>query len=268
MRTVNVDGLERSYRVHVPVGFNNTRPTPVVLAFHGGGSNAEQMVSFSGLSQKADQGKFIVVYPNGTGRLPAALTWNGGICCGHAKENNVDDVAFVRALLDDLEQAVQIDHQRVYATGMSNGAILVYRLASELSECIAAIAPVAGTMGIPTCNPGRPVPVIHFHGTADESIPFQGGKGPKSLADINFFSVEHSISAWIKANGCTAEPTVAKLPDHAKDGTTVTIRTHGQGKDGAEVVLVEIAAQATPGRGRNRACKLWEEPLTTFRPTT
>lgn len=241
MRTVNVAGRERSYRVHLPIGYSSAGPTPLLLAFHGGRSNAEQMASFSGLSHKADQAKFVVVYPNGTGNSATALTWNGGNCCGYAMENNVDDVAFVRALLDDLEQAVPIDRKRVYAAGMSNGAVLTYRLASELAERIAAIAAVAGPMGTPSCAPSRPVPVMHFHGTADEFAPFQGGKGPKSLADIDFFSVPHSIAAWVKANGCAAGPTVAELPDLAGDGTKVTIRTHGQGKDGAEVVLVEIA---------------------------
>src|SRR4029077_11358983 len=108
-----------------------------VLAFHGGGSNAEQMVHFCGMNEKADQADFIVVYPNGSGRLDRALTWNGGNCCGYAMLNNVDDVSFVRALLSDLERVVAIDPKRVYATGISNGGIMAYRLASELSDRIA-----------------------------------------------------------------------------------------------------------------------------------
>jgi polyhydroxybutyrate depolymerase len=91
--------------------------------------------------------------------------------------NKVDDVEFTRRLLDDIARDVRIDPKRVYATGMSNGAIMSYRLASELSDRIAAIAPVSGPMGTPTCKPSRPVPVIHFHGTDDENAPFKGGKG-------------------------------------------------------------------------------------------
>src|SRR5437016_6447484 len=115
------------------------------------------MVRFCGLNEKADRAGFLAVYPSGTGRLERALTWNGGNCCGYAMLNKVDDVAFTRGLLDDLAKAVLIDRKRVYATGMSNGAMMVYRLASELSDRIAAIAPVSGPMGTRTCHPKRPV---------------------------------------------------------------------------------------------------------------
>jgi polyhydroxybutyrate depolymerase len=131
--------------------------------------------------------------------------------------NNVDDVGFVRSLLDDVQKVARVDPKRVYATGMSNGSIFCYRLASQLSDRIAAIAPVSGPMGTKTCHPGRPVPVIHFHGTADEFAPFHGGRGPKSLAGINFYSVEHSIDAWIRADGCPPEPKTEKLSNKVKD---------------------------------------------------
>lgn len=238
-RTLKVGDLDRKYLLHVPKQYDSKTPMPVVLAFHGGGANAEGMVKFCGLHDKADEAGFIVVYPSGTGRLEKLLTFNGGNCCGYAMQNNVDDVGFVRALLDDLATVANIDSKRVFATGMSNGGIISYRLASELSDRIAAIAPVGGPMGTETCNPKRPVSVIHFHGTADEHAPFQGGKG-KGLSGTNFYSVEHSIQAWVKANGCPEEPIVTKLPDKADDGMTVTKKTYGSGKDGAEVVLIEI----------------------------
>ncbi|GAG34507.1 unnamed protein product, partial [marine sediment metagenome] len=126
-----------------------------------------------------------------------------------------------------------------FATGMSNGAIMAYRLASELSDRIAAIAPVGGPMGTETCNPKRPVSVMHFHGTDDESAPFDGGKG-RGPSGTDFYSVDHSIQAWIKANGCKREPVVTKLPDKAIDGTAITRKTYGSGKDEAEVVLIEV----------------------------
>jgi polyhydroxybutyrate depolymerase len=249
-RSLDVDKRTRTYLVHVPKSYDGTKAYPVVLALHGGGSNAEQMVHFCGLNDKADKASFIVVYPNGTGRLEKALTWNGGNCCGYAMFNKVDDVAFVRALLDHLAIVVKVDPKRIYATGMSNGAIMAYRLASELSDRIAAIAPVAGPMGIETCKPKRPVPVIHFHGTADEFAPFQGGKGEKSLSGTDFYSVDHSIRAWVKADGCPEQPVTVKLPDHAKDGTTVTRKTYGPGKDGAEVVqgVIEGGGHTWPGQ--------------------
>jgi polyhydroxybutyrate depolymerase len=221
-----------------------------VLAYHGGGSNAEHMVRFCGLNTTADKAGFIVVYPSGTGALAAALTWNGGNCCGYAMEHQVDDVGFTRALLDDLAKVLAVDAKRVFATGMSNGAVMVYRLASELSDRIAAIAPVAGPLGTDTCHPQRPVPVLHFHGTADEFAPIQGGTGPRSRSGTDFYSVEHSVRCWVRANGCTDEPVTEELPDTANDGTTVTRQTYGGGRGGAEVVLVVIegGGHTWPGR--------------------
>jgi polyhydroxybutyrate depolymerase len=127
---------------------------------------------------------------------------------------------------------------------------MAYRLASELSERIAAIAPVAGTMGTAECRPKRPVSVIHFHGTNDEYLPFQGGKGTRSLTQTEFYSVDHSIRAWVKAGGCPAKPAVQELPKKAEDGTSVEQKTYGPGKDGAEVVLVTInnGGHTWPGR--------------------
>ena len=112
---------------------------------------------------------------------------------------------------------------------MSNGAIMCYLLASELSDRIAAVAPVAGPMGTENASPKRPVPVIHFHGTDDQFAPFNGGKGSKSLSQTEFFSVEHSIRAWVKANGCPEEPVVAEEPNGADDGMTVQRKTYGPG---------------------------------------
>lgn len=248
-RTVEVGKQRRSYLVHVPPGYNGTKAVPVILAFHGGGSNPQQMVKFCGLNDKADKEGFVVVYPNGSGRLASVRTWNAGNCCGYAQEQKVDDVAFVRTLLDDLAKVVKVDAKRVFATGISNGGMIAYRLASELSDRIAAIAPVGGPMGTEKCEPKRPVPVIHFHGTDDEFAPFKGGKG-KGISGTDFYSVEHSIQAWIKANGCKEEPTTEELADKAKDGTKVTKKTYGGGKDGAEVVLVVIegGGHTWPGR--------------------
>ena len=149
-RTLKVGDLDRKYMIHISKQYDSKTPMPLVLSFHGGGGNAESMVRFCGLNDKADEAGFIVVYPSGTGRLEKLLTFNGGNCCGYAMQNNVDDVAFVRALLDDLATVANIDSKRVFATGMSNGGIISYRLASELSDRIAAIAPVGGPMGTET----------------------------------------------------------------------------------------------------------------------
>jgi polyhydroxybutyrate depolymerase len=239
-RTIEIGNRTRSYLIHIPPSYDETKPTSVVLVFHGSGSNAEQMVRFCGLDDKADQAGFITIYPNGSGQADKFLTWNGGSCCGYAAENNIDDIGFIQSLLDDLEQVVALDRRRIYATGMSNGALMAYRLASELSERIAAIAPVAGPMGTETCQPRRPVPVLHFHGIEDEFAPYGGGKGAKSITQTNFYSVEHTIRAWVKANGCKEEPVIITEPDRAQDGTSITHKIYVGGKDGAEVVLIVI----------------------------
>jgi polyhydroxybutyrate depolymerase len=249
-RVLTVGGLERDYLVHVPAAYEGTKAAAVVLAFHGGLSNAAQMVHFCGLSDKADQAGFIAVYPNGTGLKEGAYTWNAGNCCGYAQRQNIDDVGFVRAVLDDLAGVARIDSRRVYATGMSNGGLVAYRLAAELSDRIAAIAPVAGPMGTETCKPSRPVSVMHFHGTDDRFAPFDGGQGERSVSQIHFFSVKHSIDNWVGANGCPREPIVTSLDSKVDDGTKVTRSLYGPGKAGAEVVLyrIEGAGHTWPGR--------------------
>ena len=250
LRTLAVGSLDRSYLLHLPPDYDGRQPRPLVLAFHGGGVNAETMVYFTGLSEKADEAGFIVVYPNGTGRVPRARTWNAGKCCGHALHHGVDDIAFIRALLDELDRTLAIDTQRVYATGMSNGAMISYRAAAELADRFAAIAPVGGPMAIDHCQPSRPVPVIHFHGTKDEFTPYYGGKGPRSQSQTEFHSVDYTIRAWVEANGCPAEPLIEQLPERAVDGTSVTRYTYGPGRENSEVVLYEIegGGHTWPGR--------------------
>ena len=248
-RSLEVDGGNRAYLVHVPPQYDPAAPMPVVLAFHGGGANAGNMVAFSGLNEKADQAGFIVVYPEGSGRLPRMLTFNAGNCCGKAAESKIDDVAFTRLVLDDLERIANVDRRRVFATGMSNGAMMSYRLAAELSDRIAAIAPVAGPMGTKDCRPGRAVSVMHFHGDTDECAPFKGGRG-RGPSGTDFYSVQHSIDAWVAANGCRPTPQTTRLPDRADDGTTVKEVRYASGRDGAEVVLVVIegGGHTWPGR--------------------
>ncbi|MFN0195959.1 MAG: alpha/beta hydrolase family esterase [Planctomycetaceae bacterium] len=249
-RTLQVGELERRYLVHKPKNFDPDKKLPVVLVFHGGASNPEVMAEYSGMNQKADDAGFVVVYPAGTGRLPNALTWNAGDCCGYAQRNNVDDVEFVRQLLIDLGKLMSIDKRRIYATGISNGGMISYRLASELSSQIAAIAPVGGPMGTKECHPDRPVSVMHFHGTDDKYAPYNGGKGEKSLTQFDFLSVEHSIEAWVAANGCKTTPEIEALPDTADDDMTVRRHRYTGGKQGSEVILIEIigGGHTWPGR--------------------
>ena len=243
-RTIAVGDLQRRYRVHVPAKYDAAKPTPVVIVFHGGGGNPESMVRLTGMNAKSDEARFIVVYPFGTGKLEDyLLTFNGGDCCGYAMQKKIDDVGFTRALLDDLATVANVDTNRVFATGLSNGGIMSHYVASELSDRIAAIAPVGGPLMMDAPNAKRPVPVMHFHGTGDEFAPFKGGfgkggAGGKGVTD--FKSVDHTIQSWVKANGCKPEPEVVALPDKADDGMKCTRKTWSGGKDGSEVVLIEI----------------------------
>src|SRR3954454_3613204 len=175
-RTLMMGEQKRTYLVYVPKGYDPKKPAPVVLALHGAAMNGSMMVWFSGLNKKSDEAGFIVVYPSGTG-TGSFLAWNTGGSKGKMAEGRADDVAFIGKLLDDLGTVVKVDEKRVYACGMSNGGMMCYRLAAELSDRIAAVAPVAGTIAIDESKPKRPVPVIHFHGTEDRLVPFEMTKG-------------------------------------------------------------------------------------------
>jgi polyhydroxybutyrate depolymerase len=255
-RSLLVDGLERSYIVYVPQGYDGTTAYPVVLLLHGGGSNATFWAEVSNLNETANREEFIAVYPNGTGETiegVGVFTWNGGPRQPYGTDPDiarVDDVGFISALLDDLASVVQVDAKRIYVSGMSAGAIMTYRLACELSDRIAAIAPVAGPMGMETCTPTRPVSVMHFHGTSDQAVPFSGGKGSIDPSGTEYYSVDHAIQAWVGTNGTTTEPTEETLPDNADDGTRVTRYTYSNGRDGSEVVLLSIegGGHTWPGR--------------------
>ena len=203
--SLKMGDVTRSYLVHVPPKHDPTKATPVVLVLHGAGTNGAIMIPFCGLNRKADEAGFVAIYPNGTGLANLMLTWNSGGLRGKMADGKADDVAFLDKLLDDLATMVKVDSKRVYATGMSNGGMMCYCLAAELSDRIAAIAPVAGTMAIENYKPKRPVPVMHFHGAADKIVPFAGpsDRTPKFLA---FKSVEETIKVCAKANGCSQDP--------------------------------------------------------------
>ena len=203
-RTLAHAGVEREYILHIPAGYDAARPTPLVLAFHGISLDAEEMARISGFSEQADASGFVVAYPNGTG---SNKSWNGGHCCGEAAKDNVDDVGFTRALIGELSTIINLDSRRVYATGFSNGAIFVYRLACQLSDQIAAIGPIGATQVLndeQACQPGRPMPIIHFHGTADRLNPYEGGS---TAAGLEWDSVPHAMTYWAQQNGCPATST-------------------------------------------------------------
>ena len=200
--TVTTAGGARTFRVHVPPSYVHGKAMAVVLMLHGGGGSALQFESQSAkMDPIADREGFITVYPDGVGLI---RTFNAGNCCGKAVTDKVDDVGFVGTLLDQIEAKLCVDERRVFASGMSNGALMSQRLACELSTRIAAIAPVAGTMPVPSCQPTRPVPVFEIHGSNDGHIPFAGGIGCGPSSGVDFTSVPATMEGWRTRNGCSA----------------------------------------------------------------
>ncbi len=156
-------GLVRSYRLFVPAHLK--QPAPVVVVLHGGLQTPGGVADMTGFDREAERQGFLAVYPAGVGR-----TFDAGVCCGPAKRLGVDDVGFVRDLLGHLATRYDMDPSRVYATGISNGGLLAYRLACELPDVFAAVAPVAATL-VGECDPSSPVSILHIHGLRDRNIP-------------------------------------------------------------------------------------------------
>lgn len=201
--TLTSGNLLRDAVLHVPSGYDKTKPTELVLNFHGFTSNAPEQVILTRMNAAADKRNIIVAYPDGV-----AASWNAGDCCGDSWTNNVDDVQFTKDLLAKLEADYCVDPKRVYAAGFSNGGFLSHRLGCEMSNVFGAIAPVSGVMGLDpsTCTPERAMPVLDFHGTGDPIVPYNGGTPviPIDLgsAFIQFRSVGTTIDAWRKIDDC------------------------------------------------------------------
>jgi len=243
------DGLTRTYRLYIPSSYDRT-PTPLVIVLHFGGGNSTIIETVTEMTEKAEEEGFIVVYPDGNGRLKDRfLTWNAGFCCGYALENNIDDVKFIYTLIEHFEKTLKIDASRIYVTGFCNGAALTYRVGAELSDVVAAIAPVAGSIGgkgtegswwmIPV--PENPVSVIVFHGVHDGYILYEGGV-TKSGAHV--ISVAESVSFWVEHNKCN--PCCEK---EVSESGNITQDTYSGGEEGTEVVLYTLlnGGHAWPG---------------------
>lgn len=214
------EGQTRLFRVHVPKSYDASRPTPLVFSFHGGGGSAEIMSQdrYYGLISKSEQAGYIAAFPNGLSRFRDGklATFNAGICCGTARDKKIDDVGFVRKIFAQLKDQLNIDPRRVSSNGMSNGAMMSYRLACEAADIFHSIAAVAGTDGMESCSPSKPVSVLHIHARDDEMVLFGGGPGKDSKALGNFRSVNDTIARWVRLNGCAATPRrVLDLPGRA-----------------------------------------------------
>jgi polyhydroxybutyrate depolymerase len=241
--TLTHDGRQRSYLIHVPPR-RGGRPLPLLLAFHGGGGNAAGFRDYAGLDAVADREGFIVVYPNGTGPLRSLLlTFNAGNnCCGPAQRQQVDDVGFAAAVVEDVARRTAVDRRRVYATGHSNGAIMAYRLAAERADLVAAIVPVAGAMSLDRFAPSRPVPVLHIHSVDDPRALYAGGVGPPFPGTNNrvtHAAVDDALRKWTAHNGCGTAPTVVETrrgqPGTSDAGQTATRLQYAPCRTGATV---------------------------------
>ncbi len=211
-RSLQHDGISRRYRIHVPRGYKATQPAPLVVAFHGGGGDMDYMAQdkYYGLISKSDVEGFVLVFPNGYSKFRSGkfATWNAGACCANARDKNIDDVGFVRSMIAQVAAELNINRARIYATGMSNGGMMSYRLACEMSDTFAAIAAVAGTDNTLSCAPRKPVAILHIHAANDDRVLFNGGAGDKFRDEskvTDFTSVPATIAKWVKQNKCAAQ---------------------------------------------------------------
>lgn len=247
------DGLKRTYLVHIPPSYGRTKSIsiPLVIALHGGGGSAKDMVKLTkgGLSALADKEGFIVIYPDGIEK-----NWNDGRedeDKDSAHRENIDDVGFISALIDHFAKELNIDKRRVYVTGMSNGAMMSHRLACELSEKISAIAMVAGAISknkTYTCLPSRPLSVLIIHGTDDPLVPWEGGEIRGGHGTV--LSTYETVEFWITHNKCSSSPIITWEPDKDdKDGTRVWKEVYGNCREESEVILygIEGGGHTWPG---------------------
>jgi polyhydroxybutyrate depolymerase len=239
-RTLQVNGETRRYLLHLPPAWRRDHPAPLLLVFHAGGGRARDIAPHTGFNRLADREGFVVAYPQGMrGR------WNDGR--GFATATH-DDVGFVRGLVDSLTSELGTDPRRVYATGISNGAMFSYRLACDLPGMFAAVAPVAGAMPAELaagCSQAAPVSVLGFQGTADPLMPYAGG----GTGQRRVLSAERSVAFWAMLSGCAVAPVTTEEPDRVTDGTRVRHATYigCRGGRSVELYTIEGGGHTWPG---------------------
>ena len=248
------DGIMREYLVHVPRSYRGA-PTPMLVALHGGGGSADFQADDSRykLISKAEAAGFIAVFPNGYSRFPGGIlaTWNAGACCGAAQKNDVDDVGFLREVIRRVERQARIDPRRVFMTGMSNGALMSWRMACEASDLVRGSAPVEGTDNTAHCAPSRPVAVIEFHALDDDHVPLNGGKGVSALTDTDFASVPATQSKWIGLN--RADPAAKRVL--TVSGAHCDLHPAKPGGAPVELCLTDRGGHSWPGGGTQQGRK-------------
>lgn len=228
---LKVGGKQRRYVLYVPRSLDSSKPAPLIIAIHGGGSKPESFGKITGLDRRAGEERgYVIAYPAGYKKF-----WHSGDdCCGPPYEENVDDVAFIRAVLKDVKQRVNIDDSRVYAAGFSNGGKMTYRLACKMTAELAAVAINGSSLGIKDCHPNRPLSVLHFHGTADTFHPYAGGRGTATRFQMPQDGAPATTRRWRDWNGCVGEGSSSY-----KRGAASCV-TYNQCQSGAEVVLCTV----------------------------
>jgi polyhydroxybutyrate depolymerase len=235
-------GIERSYLLHVPSSYNGRTTVPLVIMLHGSSQNPTQTQTFSKFSAKSDEEGFVVVCPQGTFFHLGILDWNIKQFTNYAPDGGPDDVGYINELINRLEQEYKIDPKRIYIAGFSAGAHMAYLLGAELSERIAATAPVAGSVGSRADNeicyipePAQPLAVIAFCGTVD--FTYLGFGVPRDSPRAETLSVAESIAFWVRCDGCTPTP----KNETSFDGKAIINTTvYANGKNGTEVILYTL----------------------------
>ena len=248
-------GLDRSYWIYIPDTWNKADPKPLLVVLHGGWGSGEkiQKLNYEGFNKLADKEGFIVAYPDGIGGH-----WNDGRTQTRfrAQRQNIDDVGFISSLIDYLIKEMNIDPKRVYVTGVSNGAMMTYRLACEITGKLAAVAPVIGSMPdayASKCSPSRSISVLAINGTEDPLVPYKGGDirfGPFGITLGKVKSVPETVNFWATFDKCSFPPEVTYEPDrNPGDQTKVRREFYRNCQDGAEVILyaVEGGGHTWPG---------------------
>ena len=245
--SITHDGIQRNYILYIPEIYDGNTAVPLILNFHGFGSNAAQQMFYGDFRDIADTEGFLLVHPEGTTFIGNQF-WNVGF---PGISSTIDDVGFTEALIDELATLYTIDLDRVYATGMSNGGFMSFLLACQLSEKIAAVASVTGSMTQDTfddCNAQRPTPVLQIHGTEDDVVLYNGNTLSIPIADV--------ISYWVDHNNCDTTPTTTTLPDiDPSDGSRIEHSVYENGDNGVTTEHMKVigGGHTWPGSVLNTA---------------
>ena len=241
--TIEAAGLTRRYVVHVPAGYDGARAIPLVIMLHGAGGSADEVLRWTGWAEQADRAGFLAVAPDGTNAQPGAgasaddelRAWNDGSGRGYPADHDVDDVAFVGRLIDDVRAQFAVDERRVYTAGFSNGASMAYRLGVELADRIAAVAPVAGHLWIPPAELRSPVSLFYTVGGDDGLNPPSGGDVDSPWVGSEWKPAPRdSVGRWAAMLGCP--------PDARAVGDASGVRIVGYGpcRGDAEILWYTI----------------------------